>query len=195
MLSSASTTVNKQVLGVSPTGWYGNFSDTLVWRVICRTQSRRYLLSATCLSPSVPAPRVSLRTCVIPRWRYSFTRETDNFHRLFKSDIRTCQKIWTLYQRFANYFVRERALFNKKCTVISKPRLKGPYARCKGKGKTVPLQAWSGPEGLWKLRFPDYMTTAQDGDKVVSLTHRPPLPPRKCSWYLFMLEAESNPGP
>jgi hypothetical protein len=28
-----------------------------------------------------------------------------------------------------------------------------------------------------KLRFPDYMTTAQDGGKVVSLTHRPPLTP------------------
>jgi len=27
------------------------------------------------------------------------------------------------------------------------------------------------------LRFPDFMTTAQDGGKVVSLTHRPPLPP------------------
>jgi len=33
------------------------------------------------------------------------------------------------------------------------------------------------PEGSRKLRFPDFMTTAQDGDKVVSLTHRPPLPP------------------
>jgi len=28
-----------------------------------------------------------------------------------------------------------------------------------------------------KLRFPDFMTKAQDGGKVVSLTHRPPLPP------------------
>ena len=45
------------------------------------------------------------------------------------------------------------------------------------KGKSVPLQAWSGPEGPRKLRFPDFMTTAQDGGKVVSLTHRPPLPP------------------
>jgi hypothetical protein len=43
-------------------------------------------------------------------------------------------------------------------------------------GKAVPLQAWSGPEGSRKLRFPDYMTTAHDGGKV-SLTHRPPLPP------------------
>jgi len=47
----------------------------------------------------------------------------------------------------------------------------------KGKGKAVPLQAWSGPEGSRKLRFPDFMTTAQDGGKVVSLTHRQPLPP------------------
>ena len=47
------------------------------------------------------------------------------------------------------------------------------------KGKAVPLQAWSGPEGSRKLRFPDYMTTAQDGGKVVSLTHRPPLTPGK----------------
>jgi len=47
----------------------------------------------------------------------------------------------------------------------------------KGKGKAVPLQAWSGPEGSRKLRFPDFMTTAEDGGKVVSLTHWSPLPP------------------
>ena len=52
-----------------------------------------------------------------------------------------------------------------------------PSHRYIGKGKAVPLQAWSGPEGSKKLRFPDFMTTAQDGGKVVSLTHRPPLPP------------------
>ena len=47
----------------------------------------------------------------------------------------------------------------------------------KGKGKAVPLQAWSDPEGSRKLRFPDFMTTAQDVGKVVSVTHRPPLLP------------------
>ena len=56
----------------------------------------------------------------------------------------------------------------------------------KGKGKAVPLQAWSDPEGSRKLRFPDFVTTAQDGGKVVSLTY---------SWYSFLLEAESAPGP
>jgi predicted transcriptional regulator len=45
------------------------------------------------------------------------------------------------------------------------------------KGKAVPLQAWSGPVGSRKLRFPDYMTTAQDGGKFVSLKNRPPLSP------------------
>jgi len=46
----------------------------------------------------------------------------------------------------------------------------------KGKGKAVPLQAWSGLEVSRKLRFPDFMTTAQGGGKVVSLMHRPHLP-------------------
>jgi hypothetical protein len=35
-----------------------------------------------------------------------------------------------------------------------------------GKGKAVPLQAWSGPESSRKLRFPDFMTTAQTGVEV-----------------------------
>jgi hypothetical protein len=38
-----------------------------------------------------------------------------------------------------------------------------------------------------KLRFSDFMTTAQDGSKVFSLTHRPPLPHRKYTWYSFLL--------
>ena len=45
----------------------------------------------------------------------------------------------------------------------------------KGKGKAVPLQAWSGPEVSRKLRFPDFIKMTQDGGKFVSLTHRPPL--------------------
>ena len=59
----------------------------------------------------------------------------------------------------------------------------------KGKGKAVPLQACSGPEGSGKLRFPDYMTTAQDGAAPAAFA------PRKYSWYSFLLEAESTPGP
>ena len=36
-------------------------------------------------------------------------------------------------------------------------------------GKSVPLQAWSGPEGSRKLRFPDFMTTAEDGGRLSAL--------------------------
>ena len=35
--------------------------------------------------------------------------------------------------------------------------------------KAVPLQAWSGPEGSRKLKFPDFVTTAQDGGRLSAL--------------------------
>jgi hypothetical protein len=63
------------------------------------------------------------------------------------------------------------------------------------KGKEIPLQAWSGPERSRKLRFPDFMTTAQDVGKVVSLKHRPHLPPGNTPGNSFLLEAELTPGP
>jgi len=73
-------------------------------------------------------------------------------------------------------------LFKTIVTVMMAPIITGIVAvACSifvvSKGKSVPLQAWSGPEGSRKLRLPDFMKTAQDGGKVVSLTHRPPLPP------------------
>jgi hypothetical protein len=61
--------------------------------------------------------------------------------------------------------------------LLKKYRLVWELLHILKKGKAVPLQAWSGPQGLRKLRFLDFMTTAQDGGNVVSLTHRPPLPP------------------
>ena len=42
------------------------------------------------------------------------------------------------------------------------------------KGKAVPLQAWSGPEGSRNLRFPHFMTMVQEGShnlQVKSRTH------------------------
>ena len=68
------------------------------------------------------------------------------------------------------------------------------YIYVNKKGKSVPLQAWSGPEGSRKLGFADIMTTGQDGDKVVSLMHRLHLPPGNTPGTHF-LEAESTPGP
>jgi hypothetical protein len=39
----------------------------------------------------------------------------------------------------------------------------------KGKGKAVPLQARRGPEVSRKLRFPDFVTKAQDGGRLSAL--------------------------
>ena len=51
---------------------------------------------------------------------------------------------------------------------IQEPRVGQFLCYVKGKDKAVPLQAWSGPECSRKLRFPDFMTTAQDGGKVIT---------------------------
>jgi len=40
---------------------------------------------------------------------------------------------------------------------------------CLGKGKAVPLQAWTVLEGSRKLRFPDFVTTAQNGGRLSAL--------------------------
>jgi hypothetical protein len=48
-----------------------------------------------------------------------------------------------------------------------------------GYDTAVPLRAWNGPDGSRHLRFPDFLSTAQDGGKDVSATHRQHLPPRK----------------
>ena len=80
-----------------------------------------------------------------------------------------------LLPRLFSLLLTENIWFHD-CNPRSHVRACGPHRRI-SKGKAVPLQAWSGPECSRKLGFPDFMTTAQDGGKVVSLTHRPHLPP------------------
>jgi hypothetical protein len=43
--------------------------------------------------------------------------------------------------------------------------------------KISPITGTRYPDGSRKVRFPDYVTMAQDGGKVVNLTHRPLLSP------------------
>jgi len=56
--------------------------------------------------------------------------------------------------------VRSTHSISENCLVLVLKRVKG---------KAVPLQAWTGPEGSRKLRFPDFVTTAQDGGKLSAL--------------------------
>jgi hypothetical protein len=58
------------------------------------------------------------------------------------------------------------------------------------KGKAIRLQALTGPEGSRRLKLPDFKTidTCQPYAPAA-------LTPRKYSWYPFLLETESTPGP
>ena len=51
----------------------------------------------------------------------------------------------------------------------------------------------TGFQEVWAPRFSRHST--REGGEVVRLTHPPPLPPRKCFWYLRSLGTESTPGP
>jgi hypothetical protein len=78
--------------------------------------------------------------------------------------------------------IRENIL-NTECHLTFAPPCKGgkntwdifetvtpPIVLVNGKGKAVPLQARSDPEGSGKLRFPDYVTTAQNVGRLSALS-------------------------
>jgi len=58
---------------------------------------------------------------------------------------------------------RERLVLHKFVDIFTPFLCQG-----KGKGKAVPLQTWTGPEGSRKLRLPDFVTT-QDGGRLSAL--------------------------
>jgi hypothetical protein len=64
------------------------------------------------------------------------------------------------------------------------------------KGKANPVTSHGGPYGCETLRVPHYLDSRlTDGGKVVNLTRRPLFTLQEGSWYSFLLEAESTPGP
>jgi hypothetical protein len=63
------------------------------------------------------------------------------------------------------------------------------------KGKAIPLQPRQALRVPGRRGSQVFRQSAHECGKVVSPTHRQPLPPRKDSWYSFLLEAESTPGP
>jgi len=65
------------------------------------------------------------------------------FRGSYESSVLLC--LWTLY----NTYVHVTAALKK--------------------GKAAPLQAQKGPEGSTKLRFSDFVTTAQNGDRLSAL--------------------------
>ena len=62
--------------------------------------------------------------------------------------------------------------------------------------KSCPITGLDKPLGLQEVEAPRISRqSAHEGGNFVSPTHRPPLPHREDSWYSFLLQAESTPGP
>ena len=78
---------------------------------------------------------------------------------------------------FFSIFLYQISLLSTVISSLSILLLSAVIYLWKKKKEEVPLQAQKGPQGSRKLRFPDFVTTAQDGGKVVILTHGPPLTP------------------
>jgi len=83
-------------------------------------------------------------------------RNTNRLSGFFVSLQRSCSPNVTLIMNHMNLLVQITTLYIRQISPITGPKC---------------------PEGFRKLRFPDYVTMAQDGGKVASLTHRPFLPP------------------
>jgi hypothetical protein len=69
--------------------------------------------------------------------------------------------------------------------------------KCKGKkGNAIPVTGREGPWGCEMLMLPHFLDNRlTDSSEVVSLKRRPHFTPQEDPWYLFLLDAESIPGP
>jgi hypothetical protein len=64
------------------------------------------------------------------------------------------------------------------------------------KGRAIPVTDHEGPWGCETSRLPHFLDNRlTDGGEVIGPTRRPPFTPQEDSWYSFLLEAESTPGP
>jgi hypothetical protein len=66
---------------------------------------------------------------------------------------------------------------------------------CAHKGQAVPVTGRGGPQGCETSRPPHFLDNRLTDGGEASLTRRPSFTPQKYSWYSFLLEAESTPGP
>jgi hypothetical protein len=65
-----------------------------------------------------------------------------------------------------------------------------------GKCKAIPVTGRGGPYGCEMPRLLHFLDNRlTDGGEVVSLRRRPPFTLQELSWYSFLLEAVSTPGP
>jgi len=95
--------------------------------------------------------------------------------------------------KWAGYVARVVENRNAYRVLTGKPE--GNRGKTKVKGKAIPLQAWTGPEGSRRLRLPDFKTIDTWRWQGCQPYAPAAFTPRKYFWYSFLLGAKSTPGP
>ena len=113
---------------------------------------------------------------------YSPFSAMSRYHKFFSKCQYTDSGVWLQHKRRTRWVNNLRA-WEEKVVGISKNRDSERAKTCKHsflvkKSESVPLKPRGAQRIPGSLRFPDYVTMAQNGGKVVSLTNRPFLPPR-----------------
>jgi len=153
--------------------WKLYFLTCVMWLVFIRLIGVSKNIRIQVTSAGTPVRRRRLNLCIFLTTLYIRTVSRNiNWKSAVCCIIKT-SKIYYWYKNAGWLVPSKRWYLSNQLYGLTSQRAESQWS----KGKADPLQAWSGPEGSTKLRFPDFMTTAQDGGKVVSLTHRPPLPP------------------
>jgi hypothetical protein len=92
-------------------------------------------------------------------------------------------------QSTACFYVRVALLFLLKVSCIC-----SNSDKIQSKSKAIPLQAWTGPEGYRRLRLPRFQDNRHMKLIRLSALRTGRLyPPKKYSWYSFLLESGSTP--
>jgi len=89
-------------------------------------------------------------------------------------------------------YVKCHFSFTVLCFVLCCVPLKTRHKNLASKGKAVPFQAWTGPEFSRKLRFPDFVTKAQDSGRSSAL-HTGRLYPQEILLLLISVRSSVDP--
>jgi hypothetical protein len=135
---------------------------------------------ALTLRKSISGPIVTTQTA----WSYYNDVKITILHKYWEPTTNTCKDfIFTVLWAYVKCLT---SLYHKHMYYTE-----SAYSYFRG----IPLQAWTGREGSRRWRLPDFKTVGTWRWEGCQLYAPAAFTPRKHSWYSFLLEAESTPGP